>query len=225
MSVHLQREIAILNEQVLDLGELVKNCLQMTLHALENQDTELAKETIDYDIDIDAAEIALEEECLKIFALYQPVAIDLRYLVSVLKINNDFERIADLAVDIAKCIVKLGHKDWKETFDFTEMGKSAQYSLDLAIEALIESSTQKAFLACQEEDRLDKFNQEHEKILFQKITDQPEHLKYFLNFRSMSKCLERIGDHTKKIGEDVVYMIESKIIRHSSKFSRKTGNY
>ena len=221
MTVHLQREIEKLNQQVLDLGGLVKNCLQMALQALAEQDTALAQETIAYDLNIDEAEIALEEECLKIFALYQPVAIDLRYLVSVLKINNDLERIADLAVDIAKCVLKLGHKNWEETFDFAEMGKSAQDSLDLALEALIESDTQKATLACEEEDRLDNLNQEVEKQLFQSITDRPHHLHYFLNFRSISKCLERIGDHTKKIGEDVVYMVDCKIIRHSHKLSTK----
>ncbi len=221
MTAHLQREIEQLNQQVMKLGGSVKNCLQMALQALKEQDTALAQETIAYDLEIDKAEIALEEECLKIFALYQPVAVDLRYLVSVLKINNDLERIADLAVDIAKCVLKLGHRNWEETFDFAEMGKSAQHSLDLALEALIESDTAKATLVCEEEDRLDNFNKQVEKQLLQGIKDRPHNLVYFLNFRSMGKCLERIGDHTKKIAEDVVYMVDSKIIRHHHKLGKK----
>ena len=136
MSVHLDNEILLLKKKILHLSAIVENSVIKAVKSVTENDVELAKQVIEEDNIIDQMEIELEEECLKIIALHQPVAHDLRYVVACLKINNDLERIGDLAVNIAERTKKIAEDENRELpFDFTEMMEKTQIMLDQCLSA------------------------------------------------------------------------------------------
>ena len=154
---HLKTELELLKKKLLSLSSLVEKSLDMVIIALKNKDEKLACEVIDFDEEIDRKEVEVEEDCLKIMALHQPVAMDLRFLVSVLKINNDLERIGDLAVNIASRVVYLC-KDLNEAapFDYEAMAKKTVEMLRLALEALINYDSDIARKVCLLDDEVDE---------------------------------------------------------------------
>lgn len=211
----IQREIEKLKKQILGLGALVEERVRMAVMSIEEHDTDLAHTVIRGDIEIDHREVDLEEECLKILALYQPVANDLRFIIAVLKINNDLERLGDLAVNIAEratCLIPNG-KDEIIT-DLTIMAEIAQGMLRKSLDALVNQDTALAREVCATDDEVDDIHAR----LFDKfeaaVRRQPEKLQYYTHLMGVSRNLERIADHTTNIAEDVIYMSVGEIVRH-----------
>lgn len=216
MTLHFQREISRLKSQLLKLSELVEEHVREAVEAVRLQDVVLARKVSDGDNRIDQAEIEVEEECLKILALYQPVAADLRFLVAALKINNDLERIGDLAVHVAHRALDLAEQTQGRPveipFDLEGMSSRVLGMLRRSIKALVDLDLAGAKEVCAADAEVDKINS----ATFASMRDElfakgrPEALTLLF----VSRHLERIADHTTNIAEDIIYMIEGRIVRH-----------
>jgi len=215
MAKHLQREIENLKKKLLALGAKVETSVRKATLSIEKLDADLAQKIIDDDANIDNTEVEIEEDCLKILALHQPVAIDLRFIVAVLKINNDLERIGDLAVNIAERAVFLaGQPKVNISIDLVDMAYNAQSMLKKSIDALINHDAQLAHKVCVSDDIVDQMNRQMYLKVQEAILKNPEQITPLIHLLSASRHLERIADHTTNIAEDVIYMIEGQIVRH-----------
>lgn len=215
MTKHFHRELEKLKKRILTLGAMVEERVFMAIKAIENNDSGLADKIIKSDYEIDEMEVDVEEECLKILALYQPVAVDLRFITAVIKINNDLERIADEAVNIARGVkyIAKGEKPHFD-FDFYLMANKTEAMLKKSLDALVNLDVDLAFKVCLLDDEVDQFNGEAHRKVKDVIKDNPEHVEYFINLLLISRHLERIADHATNIAEEVIYLIEGEIVRH-----------
>ncbi|MFO7891953.1 MAG: phosphate signaling complex protein PhoU [bacterium] len=210
-----QNELYRLEKYILNLGALVEERLNQAVESIKNIDRNLAEKIIENDKEIDQKEVELEEECLKLLALYQPVAIDLRFIIVVLKINNDLERIGDLVVNICECAIFLSHQpDTQPVFDFSEMSEKVKKMLKMSLDSLVNMDLDVAKQVCKIDSKIDEMNRNMYEQVEKGIMKHPEHVKIYLYNRSISKHLERIADLATNIAEDVIYMIEGEIVRH-----------
>jgi len=215
MSVHLQREIDKLKKSLLSLCTLVEDQVQLAVQAVLNRDEAMAREIVDRDLKIDHLEVEVEEECLKTLALHQPVATDLRLIISALKINNDLERIGDLAVNIARKALGLAAEPPVElTFDISEMWSKTQVMLRDSLDSLVNMDTALAQNVCARDDEIDAMKRAVRVEIEDRIRRDPENVKQYLRLMAISRNLERIADLATNIGEDVIYLAQGKIIRH-----------
>ncbi len=215
MSVHLRREIEQLKKQALSLSALVEEAVWLAVRAVQERDPRLAERVIEGDRAIDEREVMVEEECLKLLALYQPVASDLRFLVTVLKLNNDLERIGDLAVNIAERAKYLASQPPVSTpFDFVGMATKTRDMLRLALDALVNVDPRAARDVCAKDDEIDAINRAMYGQVQRGIQADPSRVDVFITLLSISRHLERIADHTTNIAEDVLYMFEGRVVRH-----------
>ncbi len=214
-TLHLQREIDLLKKKILSLGAEVEESVRRSVRALARRDSALAMRVIDHDMEIDQSEVDVEEECLKILALHQPVANDLRLIIAILKINNDLERIADLSVNIAERAVYLATQESIEMpFDFPAMAEKVQSMLKRSLDALVNADSALAREVCAADDEVDDMNREVYGRVQAAILANPGQLNGLINLLSASRYLERAADHTTNIAEDVIYLVEGVIIRH-----------
>lgn len=216
MSKLLHNEIENLKKMVSALSTIVEENLKYAVKAVIKNDVDAAKKTVHRDDAVNEMEIKVEEECLKILALFQPVAIDLRYIVSILKINTDLERVGDLAVSIAQRIIHINTlKDMESSsFDFDKMCDASLKLLKNSIDSLVTFDSQKATEVIQADDEIDSMNKEMFDLFLKKTKENPEKVELYLQYLSVSRHLERLADHAVAIAEDVKYMIEGNIVRH-----------
>ena len=216
MTKHIQRQIEVLKQKILYVGTLVEEAIAKAVTALINRDAMLARKVMEADNVIDRMEVDVEEECLKIFALYQPVAADLRFVVAVLKINNDLERMGDLAQNIAKRVVYVAKKDPIVDFnvDFRSMAANAQTMVKQSLDALVNSDTMLARQVRSEDDQVDHERQMIRDQIMDAIRKHPDRVEYLLKFNSIARHLERLADMATNVAEDVIYMVEGEIVRH-----------
>ena len=220
MPVHLKKEIDNLKKELLTLCGMAEDGLWQAVKSIENRDVKLAEKVIDSDIEIDRMEVKVEENCLKILALYQPVATDLRFIITALKINNDLERIGDLAVNIAERSQFLSaQKPIDMFFDFEAMAEKTQAMVKKSLDALVNIDCDLAGEVCRADNEIDAIDRQmHDQVKGQ-IEQSPENIETLIHLLSVSRHLERIADHATNIAEDVIYMVKGEIVRH------KTENY
>jgi phosphate transport system protein len=215
MTKHIQRQTEVLKQKILYVGTLVEEAIAKAIAALINRDAVLANKIIEADNLIDRMEVDVEEECLKILALYQPVAADLRFVVAVLKINNDLERMGDLAQNIAKRVAYLAKADPMDlAIDFRSMATKAQSMVKQSLDALVNADTVLARQVRAEDDEVDQARQRIRNQIMDAIRRHPDRVEYLLKFNSVSKHLERLADMATNVAEDVIYMVEGEIVRH-----------
>ena len=215
MSRHLEREIEGLKKKILSLSAIVEDAVWRSVKSIELKDNALAESVIGGDIDIDQMEVEIEEECLKLLALHQPVAVDLRFIVAVLKINNDLERIGDLAVNIAERSCFLATQPQIDfPFDFSDMGQKVRNMLKRSLDSLVNLDTGMAKDVCDADDEVDDINRGMYDQVKREICEHPDNADYLIHMLSTSRHLERIADLTTNIAEDVIYMVEGEIVRH-----------
>jgi phosphate transport system protein len=215
MKRHLERELEKLRKKILTLAAMVEGNIEKSLLSLTRHKVTLAKEVIESDHEIDHFEVEIEEDCLKILALYQPAAIDLRYVVGILKMNNDLERMGDLAVNIAERAAYLADKKGTELFlDFTTMGEKVIAMVKKALDALIKMDATMAREVCIADDEVDNINKEILVSIQDHIEKNPTEVRHLIHLLLVSRHLERIADQATNIAEDVIYMTEGTIIRH-----------
>lgn len=225
MSKHLQTEIEKLKKHILAIGAVVEESLHKAVRALQSRDARLAESVIEMDIEIDRMEVDMEEDCLKVLALHQPVASDLRLIVAILKINSDLERIGDLAVNIAERAVFLAkQKPVDAPLDFAVMVEKTQEMLRNSLDALVDGDAKLAHKVCLADDDVDAINREMHLQVQEGIRLHPDEIESLIHLLSASRHLERIADHATNIAEDVIYMIEGHIVRHKEeRFGSKSG--
>lgn len=217
MTVHMKREIDRLKKMLLSLCSLVEDSLRQAVKSIKEQDASLAKKVIETDVQIDHMEVEVEEECLKILALYQPVAIDLRFIITALKINNDLERIGDLAVNLAERSEFLAkQKKFDVPLDLDTMTEKTQSMLQKSLDALVNMDSGLAYEVCAADDEVDAMNRQMFHTVQQQIRTNPKEVELLIHLLSASRHLERVADHATNIAEDVIYMLEGKIIRHKA---------
>jgi phosphate transport system protein len=215
MTVHMKREIDRLKQMLMSLCEVVEKNLRQAVESIRKRDANLAKTVIEMDVEIDHMEVDMEEECLKILALYQPVAIDLRFIITALKINNDLERIGDLAVNLAEHSTFLaGRPKPNVPFDFDAMIEKTELMLRKSLDALVKMDSKLAYEVCAADDEIDAMDRQMQLIAQDAVHTYPEQTECLMHLRSASGNLERVADHATNIAEDVIYMIEGRIVRH-----------
>lgn len=213
--IRLHKEIEALKKELLALGAIVEERVAMAVKSLSKRDIALAKRVLDGDNDIDEMEVDLEEACLKILALHQPVAIDLRVIIAVLKINNDLERIGDLAVAIAERALDLSSApEIALPFNFPGMSARVQEMLRNSLDALVNWDFNLANHVCAVDDEVDEANRAMYRNVRTAMAQHPEQIEQLLWCVNVSRHLERIADHTTNIAEDVIYLINGDIVRH-----------
>ena len=215
MTIHLRRDIEYLDKQILLLSSMVEEATNKSILALVDRRPEIAQEVIQDDNDIDQKEVLIEEECLKILALHQPVANDLRFIVAVLKVNNDLERMGDLAVNIAERAVYLSNGDpLSVALDFPQMAEDVRNMVRKSLDALTRRDAQEAVQVLTMDDEIDDANSRMFDILQKHMHRDPTTIERAVQLLSASRHLERIADLATNIAQDVVYMVEGKVIRH-----------
>jgi phosphate transport system protein len=223
MTRHIEHQIAQLKDSILRFGTIVEEAISRSNTALFKQDVDLAQKVMANDGEIDRLEVELEEECLKILALYQPVAADLRFVVAVLKINNDLERIGDLASNIAKTVSQLttsGPFNLPE--EISIMAKQAEEMVKNSLDAVVQADPDLARQVRDDDDVVDAGRQAVRTLVMQQIKKNPEKVESLLQINSVSKHLERIADMATNIAEDVIYMVEGEIVRHRHRDDMKS---
>ncbi len=218
MPKHFNRETRNLKKKLLALSAVVEERVRQSVESAVRRDTDMARKVYEGDFEIDRAEVEVEEECLKILALYQPVAIDLRFIVAVLKINNDLERIGDLAVNIAeKARILSNLPPVENAFDILAMADKVRVMLELSLDSLVNMDPSLAAKVCAADDEVDDLNRSMLDLVREEIEKRPERAGYLITLLLISRHLERIADLATNIAEDVIYMVEGEIFRHRVK--------
>ncbi len=216
MERHLQREINNLKDRLLAMSAVVEKRVADATQSIVSRDPDLAQTIMKGDYEIDELEVGIEEECLKILALHQPVAIDLRFIIAVLKINSDLERVGDLAVNIAERGAFLATQNQIcMPFDFVGMATRVQDMLGNSIKSLVNLDIRLAHRIRAEDNKIDAINRQMYDMVKTKIAENPEHANCLLHSLSVCRHLERIADHATNIAEDVIYLAEAQIVRHT----------
>jgi len=216
MERHFDQELKELKNDILKMGALAEESIYKSIEALKNRDREIAKDVIDSDINIDTLELAVDEKCIDLLARHQPMAQDLRFITTGMKINGELERIADIAVDIAQRTLELTDKPLlKPLIDIPKLTVIAQNMVRMAIDSFVKGDTElakKVLLSDSDADSLRNLIQKEliEDYMAKDSSTAPRAVQLLL----ITRFLERICDHATNIAEDVIYMVDAKVVRH-----------
>src|SRR5436309_8191691 len=215
MSKHLERDLDSLQRDILAMAASVEEAIHKAIRALQDRDVALAQEVIAGDSVIDQEENHVEEESLKMLALHQPVAVDLRRITAALKINTDLERMADVAEDIAERDLHLAQLPPIPIPEkLQHMTNLTTQMVRQSLDCFVNLDTRQARFVCQMDDEVDHYNKEIIDELLVAMRESAEMVEPGLSLFSATRHLERIADHATNIAEDVVYLVEGEIIRH-----------
>lgn len=219
MSTHLTRDLSVLHRNLLAMCATVEELVHKAVDELSEPDIDRARELAKQDDEVDRFDVSIEEECLKILALHQPVATDLRRITTVLKISAELERVADISVHIAERACGLvGQPDIEVPDKLQEMAHRAVDMLHKAIDAYVGLDSQLARQICESDNVVDELNREILLELMETMKNNPELIEPAINLFSATRHIERVADHATNIAEDVVYLVEGEIIRHRAHF-------
>ncbi|MCX5667748.1 MAG: phosphate signaling complex protein PhoU [Candidatus Omnitrophica bacterium] len=216
MERHLDQELKELNKGILKMGAYAEEAIFKSVEALKNRDKELARSVIDNDNNIDKLELTVDERCIDLIARYQPMAKDLRFITTGMKINSELERIADIAVDIAQRTLEIADKPLlKPLVDIPKLAAVAQNMVKVAIDSFVKGDIElakKVMLSDPEADNLRNLIQKElvEDYMLKDASTAPRAVQLLL----IARFLERICDHTTNIAEDVIYMVQAEVVRH-----------
>lgn len=225
MSIHLIRDLDALHRLVLTMCGRVEDMIHAAVDALHHPEYERAREVVRMDDEIDALDVEIEEECLKLLALHQPVAIDLRRITTVMKISAELERVADLGANIAERA--LGIISSPEITVPDTMKEMSRQSLDMlhdSIDAYVQLDVRLARQVCRMDEGVDELNRQIIDELTQLMKQRPDLIEPSIHLFSASRQIERIADHATNIAEDVVYLVQGEIIRHRNRVEPRPDN-
>jgi len=215
MSTHLHSDLQRLQRQLLYLAGEVEQNFRKAMVSLAERKQDLALSVIEADRAIDQREVELEEDCLKVLALHHPVANDLRFVTSCLKINNDLERIGDLAVNISKrAAVLTTSPPLPIPPALARMADEASRMLRESLDAFVRNDADLARRVCKDDDVIDGLHAEINRMVIKQMEAHPAEVEPYVLLLGISKSIERMADHATNIAEDVVYIVEGAIIRH-----------
>ena len=212
-----------LKRQILALSAEVENDVRAAVRVVENRDEELARQVLGRETQTNTMEVDVEEDCLKILALHQPVAGDLRYVIAVLKINQDLERIGDLAEHIAeRGLFLCGQPTINIPFRLGEMADKAQAMLKKVLDAFVNLNDATAREVCAADSEIDAINRDVFEQVKKAVVQDPVLFEPLLQIMHIARHLERIADHATNIAEDLIYLIEGRIVRHTPEVSDRS---
>jgi len=212
---HFQEELEALQSRLLEMGGLAEERVRTCIEALESRDAGLVAQVLVGDEPINQLHIEVDNRCFRLLALYQPMATDLRAIVSAVKINTDLERVGDLAVNIAEAAQRYTtHPPVKKLIDIPTMGAIAQTMLRDALDAYVRRDTALAHAVLNADDQLDALKTQVFRDLLTYMIKDPATVEPALDLILISRHLERIGDHATNIAEDVIFMVSAQDVRH-----------
>jgi phosphate transport system protein len=213
----MQRDLERLKKSALEIGTLVEESISQAISALSTTNRQLAERVIAGDQEIDRREVQIEEDCLKIFALHQPVARDLRFVVAVLKMNNDLERMGDYAANMAERVLYLAtHGQVPVPRQMLVMSDKVQAMVRRSLDAVVESDTALARAVCTSDDEVDYLQSELYDVILSEIRQDVHQTDKWIQLLSVVRYLERIADLATNISQDVIYMVEGDVVRHKT---------
>ena len=216
----LDVELGTIKQETVEMWKLVESQLQKGLSALLNFDKDLAREIVQIEKRVNGAELKIDRDCEDIFALYSPVAVDLRFLLAVLKINTNLERIGDIAEGIAKMILDTKEPFDKSLLDVTMVVEMYDECLQMVAEILSAFEKEDSAIArgiFRRDELLDQINRKANELIGSYVSEHPEKIEQSLTILSMIRRLERIGDQAENIAEEIIFYIEAKVLKHLSK--------
>ncbi len=212
---HFDEELQELRKNLLKMASLVDEAVRGVLKSLKERDAELAEKIIEKDEEIDMLEIEIDRQCLELIAKRQPIAVDLRFLTSVMKINNDLERVGDLAIHVARRSISLAKfRPIKPLIDIPDMTEKAMKMLKDAMAALVERDSEKAREICERDADIDRIYVQNFREVLTYMMEDKENIKAGIHLILSAKQIERMADHITNIAEDIVYLVEGKTIKH-----------
>jgi phosphate transport system protein len=212
---HLQIELQELKEKLLTMAALVEGAIRDAVQSLVKRDSELAKKTFEGEDRINAMELAIDDMCLKLLALMQPMAADLRFITSAMKITTDLERMGDQAVNIAERAISLNQEPQiKPYIDIPRMAEIAQSMVKDVLDAFVNRDSKLARSVCERDDLVDGLNDQVFRELLTYMNSDPQTITRSIHLMIVCRCLERIGDHATNIAEDVIFMLDARVIKH-----------
>lgn len=216
MERHLDQELKELNKDILKMGAYAEEAIFKSVEALKNRDRDLAKSVIDNDANIDKLELTVDERCIDLIARYQPMAKDLRFITTGMKINAELERIADIAVDIAQRTLEIADKPLlKPLVDIPKLTAVAQNMVKMSIDAFVKGDIALAKKVLLSDSEADQFRDAIQKELIEDyMVKDGATIPRAVQLLLIARFLERICDHTTNIAEDVIYMVQAEVIRH-----------
>lgn len=211
----LEKELSDLKERLLTMGSLVEAQVARSIKSLVDRDNAMAAKVIEADHEVNRMEVEIDEECIRLLALRQPEAGDLRFITTAMKIVTDIERIGDLAVDVSERALELNEEpNLKPYIDIPRMAKAARNMLKEALDAFVNRNAELAWSVLDEDDFVDELNKQIFRELLTFMIEDPHSISRAIRITYISKYLERIADHATNIAEMVVYLVEGRIIRH-----------
>ncbi len=215
METHLQKELQELKENLLTMAALVEGAIHDAVQSLVKRDSELARKTFEGEDRINAMELAIDDMCLKLLALMQPMAADLRFITSAMKITTDLERMGDQAVNIAERAISLNQEPQiKPYIDIPRMAEIAQSMVKDVLDAFVNHDSRLARSACERDDLVDGLNDQVFRELLTYMNSDPQTITRSIHLMIVCRCLERIADHATNIAEDVIFMLDARVIKH-----------
>ena len=215
MERHFDTELNQLKDKLLKMAGMVEEAISLSIKALVSRDETLAQKVIKEDEAINRIEIEIDEMAFKLLALHQPTATDLRFIIMALRINTDLERMGDLAVNISERTLDLLKEPLlKPLIDIPRMAAMAQKMVKDSLDAFVKKDVELARSVCQRDDEVDNLNDQIFRELLTYMMQQTQTIKRAIDLILIAKHLERIADHATNIGEDVVYLVQGKTIKH-----------
>ncbi len=212
---HFQIELEELKENLLQMAALVEKAISNAVQALVTRDSKLAKKALKGEDQINKLEITIDDMCLKLLALRQPMAADLRFITSAMKIITDLERIGDQAVNIAERAISLNKEpQLKPYIDIPRMAEIAQSMVKDVMDAFVNRDSPLARSVCKRDDLVDKLNDQVFRELLTYMIADPKTITRAVHLVIVCRCLERIADHATNIAEDVIFMVDALVIKH-----------
>jgi len=215
METHFQQELNKLKESLLQMAGLAERAISNAVEALVKRDTSLAEKTIGEDEKINQMELRVDDMCLKLLALHQPMAADLRFITSAMRINTELERIGDQAVNIAERVISLNQEpQLKPYIDIPRMAEITQSMVKDVLDAFVNGDAQLARSVCERDDQVDGLNDQVFRELLTYMMSDSKTITRSVHLIIVSRCLERIADHATNIAEGVIFMVKALVIKH-----------
>jgi phosphate transport system protein len=216
MQRHFDEELKTLKEKILHMGAMVETQIANSIKALVERDSDLARETIEKDHRVNAMDVEIDENSVELIALHQPMAKDLRFITTAMKISTELERMSDLAENIAERALELNEEpQLKPYIDIPRMAVHAQRMVKEALDAFVNRNVELAWKVIRDDDFIDGLTHQIFRELVSFMLEDQHTIARAIRITFISKYLERIADHATNVAELVVYLVEGKIIRHT----------
>jgi phosphate transport system protein len=215
MERHFDQQLEKLRVRLMKMCSLVEEQVDAALRSIEEENAELAQQVVEREKKVDKFDLKIDKICQKIFALNQPVALDLRLIMSALTINNNLERMGDIAVNIAENSFILKKKpSFIDRIHFTEMSKVIREMIRNSIDSFVRDDAQLAKKVIETDNHVDKLNKENHQILIDVMKENPDNIQPAVTLLVTSRQMERLGDHATNIAEDVYFIVEARLVKH-----------